>query len=186
MTALIREAIESGEPTVLCAHRENIPDLQATALAALGVDPAADDDDGPFSRETRKEWDTPLHTGAFWVLNLEPAPSQPAAALARSADAPSAESSPATRPSADQIPAAVPPAPAWWRRLFGGDRGRNRPAAAGEVSEVSEVSGTADAAEAAADAAGASAEPDSDSGPRDARLLPAVLISADRYDLSEP
>jgi 8-oxo-(d)GTP phosphatase len=33
--ALIRAAIASGEPTVVCAHRENLPTLQQAALAAL-------------------------------------------------------------------------------------------------------------------------------------------------------
>jgi 8-oxo-dGTP pyrophosphatase MutT (NUDIX family)/phosphohistidine phosphatase SixA len=33
--ALIRAAIESGQPTVVCAHRENLPALRAAALAAL-------------------------------------------------------------------------------------------------------------------------------------------------------
>ena len=35
-----REAIAAGEPTIICAHRENIPVLQAAALAALGLAPA--------------------------------------------------------------------------------------------------------------------------------------------------
>ena len=33
--SLIRAAIAAGEPTVVCAHRENLPDLRAAALAAL-------------------------------------------------------------------------------------------------------------------------------------------------------
>ncbi len=35
--ALLTEAVTAGEPTIFCAHRENIPFLQAAALAALGL-----------------------------------------------------------------------------------------------------------------------------------------------------
>ena len=37
IAALLAEAITAGEPTIFCAHRENIPVLQAAALAALGL-----------------------------------------------------------------------------------------------------------------------------------------------------
>ena len=37
IAALLSEAVNAGEPTIICAHRENIPVLQAAALAALGV-----------------------------------------------------------------------------------------------------------------------------------------------------
>src|SRR5262249_3380268 len=35
--ALISGAVAAGEPAVFCAHRENMPSLQAAAAAALGV-----------------------------------------------------------------------------------------------------------------------------------------------------
>ena len=35
VAALVREAVASAEPTVICAHRENLPLLRAAALAAL-------------------------------------------------------------------------------------------------------------------------------------------------------
>jgi 8-oxo-dGTP pyrophosphatase MutT (NUDIX family)/phosphohistidine phosphatase SixA len=85
ITALIREAIASGEPTVICAHRENLPVLQEAALAALGGHPAAEIPaagfpGGPADRvaggpvaEIPKEWDDDLPTGGFWVLNAAPA-----------------------------------------------------------------------------------------------------------------
>lgn len=37
LTALVRSAIASAEPTIICAHRENLPLLQQTALSALGI-----------------------------------------------------------------------------------------------------------------------------------------------------
>src|SRR6202034_279025 len=37
MAALMAQAVAAGEPTIFCAHRENIPVLQAAALAALGL-----------------------------------------------------------------------------------------------------------------------------------------------------
>ena len=86
ITALIREAIASGEPTVICAHRENLPVLQEAALAALGGHPAAEIPaagfpGGPADRiaggpvaEIPKEWDDDLPTGGFWVLNVAPVP----------------------------------------------------------------------------------------------------------------
>lgn len=67
MAAITGAAITAGQPAVLCAHRENIPALQAAALAALG----------PVGFRLPKEWDDSLPTGGFWVLNLDvnrPAP----------------------------------------------------------------------------------------------------------------
>jgi 8-oxo-dGTP pyrophosphatase MutT (NUDIX family)/phosphohistidine phosphatase SixA len=45
LAALVREAIASGEPTVICAHRENLPVLQEAALAALAGHSAVTVDD---------------------------------------------------------------------------------------------------------------------------------------------
>src|SRR5277367_5966215 len=43
IAALLAEAVEAGEPTIFCAHRENIAVLQAAALAALGLQQPASD-----------------------------------------------------------------------------------------------------------------------------------------------
>ena len=78
ITALISEVIASGEPTVLCAHRENIPVLREAALAALAGRSAAGDLPG--------DWDSSLPTSGFWVLNVALPPAA-APSLAAGADA---------------------------------------------------------------------------------------------------
>jgi 8-oxo-(d)GTP phosphatase len=65
--ALIAETIGAGKPAVVCAHRENVPLLQAAAIGALGPP------DGTF---LVKEWADELPTAGFWVLHLTP-PSAP-------------------------------------------------------------------------------------------------------------
>ncbi|TVZ03406.1 NUDIX hydrolase [Trebonia kvetii] len=164
--SLIREAIAAGEPTVVCAHRENLPDLRAAALAALtghvaaGETSADDTGDAPF--ELPKEWDDALNTSGFWVLNVAPlpAPAEPEAV----AEAPAA--APAT-----QEPLARP----LWRRLLGlpaRDSARVEPAAVHsavpEPGDEARAPEPADATETAEGSAPA-----------------GVLISADRYDLAE-
>ena len=52
--ALVTAAVAAGQPTVICAHRENIPPLLAAACAALGAAPP----DGPTLRKA-----------GFWVLH---------------------------------------------------------------------------------------------------------------------
>jgi 8-oxo-(d)GTP phosphatase len=52
--ALVAAAVAVGEPTVICAHRENIPPLLAAASEALGAVP-------PDGRTLRK--------AGFWVLH---------------------------------------------------------------------------------------------------------------------
>jgi 8-oxo-dGTP diphosphatase len=52
--ALVTAAVAAGQPTVVCAHRENIPPLLAAACAALGAAPP----DGPALRKA-----------GFWVLH---------------------------------------------------------------------------------------------------------------------
>jgi 8-oxo-dGTP pyrophosphatase MutT (NUDIX family)/phosphohistidine phosphatase SixA len=147
IAALVREAIETGEPTVFCAHRENVPDLQAAVLAALPADPASVDsasvDEAPVGFEFPKEWKDPLPTAGFWVLNLAIAPTPPRHAPV----------SPAASPGRAMS--------ALWRWL----RPRGRAGAAESAPH------RADAGE-----------------PAHAPLArPAGrLISADRYDLSEP
>jgi 8-oxo-(d)GTP phosphatase len=136
IAALVGEAIATGEPVILCAHRENIPDLQAAALAALGiVQPGSDAAPGSALASDAlapipalpKDWSGALPTSGFWVLNLAQAAAPP-------------------------VPApSFPPAPAR-RRWFAFGRPPPATPAASELPR-----------------------PD-----------PPRLISADRYDLSEP
>jgi 8-oxo-(d)GTP phosphatase len=52
--ARVGEIVDAGEPAVICAHRENLPPLLATACAILGAEPPADG---------------ALRKGGFWVLH---------------------------------------------------------------------------------------------------------------------
>ena len=52
--ALVTAAVAAGQPTVVCAHRENIPPLLAAACAAFGAAPP----EGPTLRKA-----------GFWVLH---------------------------------------------------------------------------------------------------------------------
>jgi 8-oxo-dGTP pyrophosphatase MutT (NUDIX family)/phosphohistidine phosphatase SixA len=158
MVALVSEAIAAGEPVILCAHRENLPDLQAAALAALGiVQPGSDAAPGSALVSDAlapipalpDDWSAALPTSGFWVLNLAHAPDPPAPADASSASVP-----------------ASPPAPAR-RRWFA--FGRPRRAAVGPATSPL-----------AAPATSPPAVPVTSAPPR------PRLISADRYDLSEP
>jgi 8-oxo-(d)GTP phosphatase len=141
IAALVSEAIATGEPTVFCAHRENIPDFQAAALAALRADRATSDED-PIGFDLPKDWKDSLATAGFWVLNLTAAPTPPP---------------PGSGPPESAPPSAFPArsAPARWRWL------RSR--------------GRASQNEASASIVGPAATPRS----------AVLLISADRYDLSE-
>jgi 8-oxo-dGTP diphosphatase len=157
--SLIREAITAGEPAVVCAHRENLSDLRAAALAALTGHVAAGDGpadhalDDPF--ELPKDWDDSLNTSGFWVLNVAPLP-------------PAQESE--AEAEAAREPAPEPPARPLWRRLL------RLPARAGSpaVPVIASEPGTD-----AGDTEPAAAEPSDDSAPV------GVLVSADRYDLAE-
>jgi 8-oxo-(d)GTP phosphatase len=60
-SALIARAVAAGEPTVVCAHRENLSDLLAAALAALG---AAD------VRVAGADRLEPLPPSGFWGLHM--------------------------------------------------------------------------------------------------------------------
>ena len=62
--ALIAETISAGEPAVICAHRENVPLLQAAAIGALS----------PPATALPKEWGDELPTAGFWVLHMTPPP----------------------------------------------------------------------------------------------------------------
>ena len=154
--ALVGEAVAAGEAVILCAHRENLPELQAAALAALGiVQPGSDAAPGsalagevlaPIT-ELPKDWADALPTSGFWVLNLghppTPTPTTP---------------TPFTPTRASPAP-AFPPGPAR-HRWFAFGRPPPRPA-----------TGLA---------AAAAAAPGTGERPR------PCLISADRYDLSGP
>jgi 8-oxo-dGTP diphosphatase len=161
--ALLREVIAAGEPTVVCAHRENLPLLQEAALTALtghtvgstggGTgDGAGDDAPGDAIARLPREWDQTLPTSGFWVLNV--------AAL------PTAEKGADLDPGPPVHSDPVVSAPRrWWRRLFVG----------ATHAQPSEPDGGAPAAES------------SDGEPRIPNGDPVgVLVSADRYDLSEP
>src|ERR1700722_9367687 len=117
--ALIREAIASGEPTVICAHRENIPALREAALAALtGYSVAGKASGGKASGgkatadgaaggafELPADWDETLPTSGFWVLNIAPR-----AAKAEPGPEPTALAAPAARPGPARRRT-------WWQRL---------------------------------------------------------------------
>jgi 8-oxo-(d)GTP phosphatase len=156
VAALVREVIAAGEPTVICAHRENLPALQEAALAVLaghaGAEipageipggPSASDGDGTIA-ELPREWDDALPTSGFWVLNVA-APKSPA-------------------------PAASASARRWWQRVRVGSSGVARPADDSPSSEDSVHGDEIRRGEA---------------GPGRIARPAGVLISADRYDLSE-
>src|SRR3984885_8874129 len=86
LIALVREVITAGEPTVICAHRENIPLLQEAALAVLAGHSAevsgagaAAGVPGDAIAQLPREWDEALPTSGFWVLNVAPPPPAEAA-----------------------------------------------------------------------------------------------------------
>jgi phosphohistidine phosphatase SixA len=190
VTALVREALAAGEPAVICAHRENLPLLQEAALSALaghsapapGGGAAAGGAPDDVIGQLPKEWDEPLPTAGFWVLNVAPLPPAPE----------SGESAPAgpdqARPEqARAMPAGLvttpPPSRPWWRRLLawfagrGATVGRRRGVDGARREEEDVTAGSnADADEAVA---GDARDGDDPVGPL------GVLVSADRYDLSE-
>jgi 8-oxo-(d)GTP phosphatase len=95
--AVIAEAVRSGEPTVCCAHRENLPALQAAAIGALGAPETA----------LPEEWGDTLPTSGFWVLHVAPSSPAPGVALAPGA-------------AAAPVPSPDDPPPSRWRRWFRG------------------------------------------------------------------
>src|SRR6202035_5846230 len=82
LTALVREVIAAGEPTVICAHRENLPLLQEAALAVLtghsapasGAGAPEAGVPGDAVAQLPREWDDALPTSGFWVLNVAALP----------------------------------------------------------------------------------------------------------------
>jgi hypothetical protein len=213
--SLIREAIASGEPTVVCAHRVNLPDLRAAALAVLtghvaageAKGSSADDElDEPF--ELPKEWDDVLNTSGFWVLNVArlPPPPEPEMAEREMADLVAAREAEGEtmRQAAKRAgpPAAEPPARPLWRRLLrlpARDDARDairagQPAGPAELAEMAGLPVPGD--EALVPALLGAPVPDAPepieapevaaaSEPADARPPVGVLVSADHYDLAE-
>ena len=220
VAALVSEAIAAGEPTIICAHRENIPDLQAAALAAFGiVQPGSDAAPGsalagetlaPIA-ELPRDWTDALPTSGFWVLNLTLAPSDPrslpttptpstpiflsappalspppglsvppAPSPTPGSTAPPSPPSPAEPTPPAESPSRVPPSPPAQarRRWFAfGRRSRNVLPAA-EPPTASTPAPAAPAPAAPPPAVPVTGAPRHPAIPR--------LISADRYDLSEP
>jgi 8-oxo-(d)GTP phosphatase len=186
VAALIREVIASGEPTVICAHRENLPALQEAALAALaghaGAEiPAAEIPGGGSGSvaggaiaELPREWDDALPTSGFWVLNVASPPQAPNQAGQDPAETNPDAAGPAAPAPGSPVPAASALAPVrrWWQRVrvSADSGGAAQPADDAIGGEGSVPGGEVRLGEA-------------DRG-RTARPA-GVLISADRYDLSE-
>ena len=210
--ALVRAAIASGVPTVICAHRENLPALQEAVLAALagysaggqaaggtesgGTGSGGTGSGGTASRgkgaadgaargtfELPKDWDETLPTSGFWVLNIARVPAEPAPAAEPGL---SGQDLAAPEPSA---PAAPSRRRTWWQRLR---------ARAGRADAGVRRDGAPDRADGQVSGTGTHGQADGDGGPvAEAGVLPGasagdaaarpvgVLISADRYDLSE-
>jgi 8-oxo-dGTP diphosphatase len=211
--ALVRAAIASGEPTVICAHRENMPALREAVLAALagysaggqaagGKRSGGTESGSAASRgkgaadgaaggtfELPGDWDETLPTSGFWVLNIAPLPAEPEPEPAPERGVPGREPA-APEPAA---PAAASRRRTWWQRLrelaARADAGVRRDGAPdrADADADGQVSGTS-----------AQGQADGDSGPvGEAGVLPGasagdaaarpvgVLISADRYDLSD-
>jgi 8-oxo-dGTP pyrophosphatase MutT (NUDIX family)/phosphohistidine phosphatase SixA len=204
LVTLVREVIAAGEPAVLCAHRENIPHLRRAALAALASlerDGAADDPAG--LAELPREWDEPLPTAGFWVLNIAPAPPGTDAPGPGDQDGEAGREDPAGRGDRASRDDALLQAPGrrWWQRIRARSAARAlAPAADGADAGPGPAPGLvpADPAQAAADPARPAADPAQSAGEpsQPAAGLPGAglpgagrpagrLISADRYDLSE-
>ena len=217
LRSLIAGLVAAGEPTVLCAHRENLPALQEAALAVLAPAPGTTEPaDGAF--DLPKEWDDTLPTAGFWVLNVAPVPADSPAPAGPSAQDGSAApdvsavrdgsssrdgSSPrdgsaavagsaardAAEPESGQ--AAGEPATSGTHGTHGTRgsrgtsrrprwlRGRFRPGLTGRFSRPGGRGGPG-----APDAPGLEADPNAT--PQAAWPAPVgILVSADRYDLSE-
>lgn len=217
--ALIRAAIASGEPTVLCAHRENMPALRDAVLAALtgystggqaapgkgpggkasgGKEPADDAARGSF--ELPKDWDATLPTSGFWVLNIATLP-------AERDRAPEPDQAPKAGPASEDMAAsAAPGSRSRWRTW--GQRLRVLARRGDADSRQQGARGTGDAGNADANdrashiSARRPAATDGDiglandgdrklsdvgatAGDAAAARPVGVLISADRYDLSD-
>jgi 8-oxo-dGTP diphosphatase len=200
--ALIREAIASGEPTVICAHRENIPALREAALAALtgysvggnasgakasgakasggkasGAKATVDGTAGG-TFELPGDWAETLPTSGFWVLNIAPL-----AARAEPGPAPEQDEA-GPEPTALAALAARPGQArrrTWWQRLRALAR---RDGARQEGDSGSGIVGDRQVSDAGPKSASTPDVPDG--VPASEAAAPVgVLISADRYDLSD-
>jgi 8-oxo-dGTP diphosphatase len=186
ITALVREVIASGEPTVICAHRENLPDLQEAALAVLAGHSAhatGAGAPGGAIAELPDEWDEALPTSGFWVLNVAPLPAPPAPEPDLAAPDPAAPEPP--DPASAKVPGRR-----WWQRLRvrASHDVAARPApglAGGDVVSAHPTSGNANGSETdEGDVTGS--ETRGGDGDRARAPVPVgVLISADRYDLAQ-
>ena len=67
-TAIITGAIAACGPAVCCAHRENLPVLQAAVTGALGP---------PLGGRLPEDWGDMLPTPGFWVLHTTARPDGP-------------------------------------------------------------------------------------------------------------
>jgi 8-oxo-dGTP diphosphatase len=189
LTALVREVIAAGEPTVICAHRENLPLLQEAALSVLTGHSASVSADGAAGAsvpgdaiaQLPREWDEALPTSGFWVLNVAPLPQ---------AREPAGPGQAPPMPADLVAPGSATSRP-WWRRLFG--------RAAGSGPDGVQAGDAVVASEPGAGERGAgdhrgeqAAENETGDDPRAADAghggpdrPVGVLVSADRYDLSE-
>ena len=201
ITALVREVIASGEPTVICAHRENLQVLQEVALAALAghaADVSGAGGPGDAMAELPKEWDDSLPTSGFWVLNVAPLPPDSALEPELEQAVPDQvtaerDADPAPPLPSDLVARALATSRRWWRRILGratvpgvqardastgGRQGADQPRgeeAAGNRTSDAVRTAEVDGGDARAAHAG-----------RGGADRPAgVLISADFYDLSE-
>jgi 8-oxo-dGTP pyrophosphatase MutT (NUDIX family)/phosphohistidine phosphatase SixA len=207
ITALLREVIASGEPTVICAHRENLPELREAALAVLAGHP--DDASGAVApgdalAKLPKDWDVVLPTSGFWVLNVAPLLSAREPERAEQDLEPAAPEPPDSAATASALnrrrwqlrrarsgrvagprpPSEVAGADVAGRDVAGGD------VAGGDVAGGGVASGAArgnSARGGSRDRGPSSGETRAGNGePASAAGRVGVLISADRYDLSEP
>lgn len=188
LTALVREVIAAGEPTVICAHRENLPLLQEAALAVLaghsadasgagapGAGAPGAGVPGDAVAQLPREWDDALPTSGFWVLNVAALPplKEPAG--------------PEERPPTPADLVVTPPSASrpWWRRILGVvvparvSSPGGQPGADGRPGERAVAGG------AGADGAGGDAAGTDHPGQAGSAGPVGVLVSADRYDLSE-
>jgi len=185
LRSLIAGAVAAGEPTVLCAHRENLPALQEAALAVLAPAPGTGETAGG-AFDLPKEWADPLPTAAFWVLNVAPVPAD-----SGTPDAGEPEPNPGTpgTPGTPRTPGTygtagtfgtpgtngthgtngTPRRPRWLRARF-------RPGLPGRPGRPSRPGAPS----------GPGLEADPSATPSAPWPAPAgLLVSADRYDLSE-
>jgi phosphohistidine phosphatase SixA len=183
LTALVREVIAAGEPTVICAHRENLPLLQEAALAVLtghsadasGAGAPGAGVPGDAAAQLPREWDDALPTSGFWVLNVAalPPPKEPAG--------------PEERPPTPADLVVTPPSASrpWWRRILGVVVAARVSSPGGQPGADGRRGERAAAGGGGADGAGGDAAGTDHPAHAGSAGPVGVLVSADRYDLSE-